>query len=91
MLLSERSTGILLLWLKLLVVSLELRRSARQFHWWRVNHTILWWHIAGTTSGGSWCDPLPLLFLNHLTSPHGALLIYGSAGKIIVGQVQILY
>jgi hypothetical protein len=85
--------GVLLLWLrlKLLAVSLELRRSARLSCGWCVNHTVLWWRTAGTPSSGSWCGPLPLLLLSHLTSPHGALLINGSAGKIIVGQVQILH
>jgi hypothetical protein len=82
---------LLLLRLKLLAVSPEMRRSARLSHGWCVNHTVLWWHTAGTTSSGSWCGPLPLLFHSHLTSPQGALLINGSTGKIIAGQVHILH
>jgi hypothetical protein len=83
--------GVLLLRLKLLAVSLELWRSARLSYGWCVNHTVLWWRTAGTTPGGSWFGPLPLLLLNHLTNPHGALLTDGSASKIIVGHVQILH
>jgi hypothetical protein len=82
---------LLLLHLKLLAVSLELQRSTRLSRGWCVNHAVLWWCTAGTTSGGSWCGPLPLLLLSHLTSPHDALLIDGNAGRIIVGQVQILH
>jgi hypothetical protein len=82
---------LLLLRLKLLAVSPELRRSAQLSRGWCVNHIVLWWCTTGTTSGRSWCGPLPLLFLSHLTSPHGALLIDGSAGKVSVGQVQIVH
>jgi hypothetical protein len=78
---------LLLLRLKLLVVSLELQRSAWLSRGWCVNHMVLWWRTDGTVSGGSWCGPLPLLLLGHLTSPHGALLIDGNASRVIAGQV----
>jgi hypothetical protein len=59
-------------------------------HGWRVNQAILRWSTARTTSGGSWRGPLLLIFLSRLTSPHGTLLVNGGAGKVIVGQVQVL-
>jgi hypothetical protein len=93
LLLSERSVAklLLLLLLKLLAVALELRRSVRLSRGWRVNHTVLRWSTATTTFSGSWYDPLLLLlFLSRLTSLHGALLVNGGAGKVIVGQVKVM-
>jgi hypothetical protein len=89
---SERGTTELLwlLLLKLLAVAPKLRRSVQLSRGWCVNHAVLWWSTARTTSGGSWNCPLLLLFLSHLTTLHGALLINGSASKIVVGQVQVL-
>jgi hypothetical protein len=71
---------LLLLGLKLLVISPGLWRLVWLSHGWRINHVVLWWSTAGTTSGGSRLRPLPLLFLCCLTGLHGALLINGSAG-----------
>jgi hypothetical protein len=51
---------------------------------------VLLWSTISTTYGGSWHGPLLLLFLSHLTSLHGALLVNVSPGKVIVGQVQVL-
>jgi hypothetical protein len=80
---SERSTVVLLL-LELWAIAPELQRSARLSHGWRINHAVLQWSTARTTSGGCEHDPLPLLFLCYLTSLHGALLINGGAGQVIV-------
>jgi steroid 5-alpha reductase family enzyme len=77
---------LLLLLLKLLTVTLELRRSAWLSHGWCVNHAVLRWSTAITTSGGTWHGPL-LILLSLLTSLHDAILVNGSAGKVIVGQV----
>jgi hypothetical protein len=82
---------LLLLQLKLLMVFLDLQRSARLSYGRCVNHMVLQWSTARTTSSGSWHGPLPPLFLSSLTSLHGALLVNGSVGKVIVGQVQILH
>jgi hypothetical protein len=78
---------LLLLLLKLLTVTLELRRSAWLSCGWCVNHAVLRWSTAITTSGGTWHGPLLLLFLSLLTSLHDAILVNGSADKVIVGQV----
>jgi hypothetical protein len=69
----------MLLQLELRAVAPELWRSARLSCGWRVNHVVLQWSIARTTSGGSEHGPLPLLFLCRLMSLHGALLINGGA------------
>jgi hypothetical protein len=66
------------------VVALELRRSARLSHGWRVNHVVLRVSTTRTTSDGSWHGHLPLLFLGRFTSLCGALLINGGASGVIV-------
>jgi hypothetical protein len=81
---------LLLLLLKVLTVAPELRRLVQLSHRWRVNHAVLWWSTTRTTGGSSWHGPLLLLFLSCLTSLHGALQINGGAGKVIVGQIQVL-
>jgi hypothetical protein len=81
---SERSTVVLLLLLELRAVAPELWKSAWLSRGWHVDHGVLWWSIARTTSGGTWHGPLPLLFLCRLTSLHGALLINDGAGQVVV-------
>jgi hypothetical protein len=76
-----------LLLLKLMAVALELQRSTRLSHGWCVNHAVLWWSAARTTSCGSWHGPLRFLFLSRLTSLQGALLINGGVGEVIAGRV----
>jgi hypothetical protein len=84
---SERSAVVLLL-LELQVVAPKLWSPAWLSRGWRVDHAVLQWSTATTTSGGSWHGPL--LFLYHRTSIHGALLINGGAGQVVVRQAQIL-
>jgi hypothetical protein len=47
-------------------------------HYWNYLQRVLVWSCSSS-------------FLSHLTSPQGALLIDGSVGKFIAGQVQILH
>jgi hypothetical protein len=67
----------ILLLLELWAVDLELWRTAWLSHGWGVNHVVHQGSTTGTTSGGSWHDPLPLLMLGRFTGLHGALLIDG--------------
>jgi hypothetical protein len=81
---------VLLLLLELQAVAPSLWRSVQLSHGGHVNHAVLQWSTARTSPGGSWHGPLSLLFLCCLTSLHGALLIYGGTGQVIVRQAQIL-